>query len=291
MSYTTLNCNGKLLDLSLPIVMGIINITPDSFFKGSRFQVHDDILRRAGQIIEEGGQIIDVGGFSTRPGANEVSETEETDRIAMAVSCIREVYKDIPISIDTFRTKVAETGIQEGADIINDISAGMIDENMFDAVARLKVPYILMHNVKGDLATMQKQTSYHNITADLLRFFSEKVNLLRTKGVNDIILDPGFGFAKDIEQNYELMAHLSLLKQLGLPMLVGISRKRMIWQLLETNADESLNGTTVLNVLALQQGADILRVHDVKEAAEAVKIFLKYKEGESAGTAPSATYL
>lgn len=274
-----INCNGKLMDLSEPVVMGILNVTPDSFFSGSRYRTTDSIKARAREIVAQGGKIIDIGGYSTRPGAQEVSESEETDRVMMAIEAVREVDPNTPISVDTFRAKVVEESIGEGkGDIVNDISGGQLDPDLFAVTARKKAPYILMHNIKGDVAAMQQKTSYGNLTNDIFRYFAEKIEQLHLMGVNDIILDPGFGFAKDVEQNYEVLAHSRIYKQLGLPLLIGLSRKRMVWQLLGSNADDSLNGTTVLNTFALEQGADILRVHDVKQAAEAIKIYNEYKK-------------
>lgn len=269
-----LNCNGKLLSLEEPVVMGIVNITPDSFFEGSRFRDTDAIKARAEEIVAQGGKIIDVGGFSTRPGANDVSEQEECDRVCMAVEAIRSIDQSTPISVDTFRASVAKESIGKcGADIINDISGGLIEDGIFEAAAELHAPYILMHTVGHTVQEMQQKTEYDNITKDIFRYFAEKLRRLRELGVNDVILDPGFGFAKDIAQNYELMAHMDIFQQFGLPILVGISRKRMIWQVLGCNANESLNGVTALNAFSLMKGADILRVHDVKEAVETVKLY------------------
>lgn len=269
-----LNCNGKLLSLEEPVVMGIVNITPDSFFEGSRFRDTDAIKARAEEIVAQGGKIIDVGGFSTRPGANDVSEQEECDRVCMAVEAIRSIDQSTPISVDTFRANVAKESIGKcGADIINDISGGLIEDGIFEAAAELHAPYILMHTVGHTVQEMQQKTEYDNITKDIFRYFAEKLCRLRELGVNDVILDPGFGFAKDIAQNYELMAHMDIFQQFGLPILVGISRKRMIWQVLGCNANESLNGVTALNAFSLMKGADILRVHDVKEAVETVKLY------------------
>lgn len=278
-AYQNINCRGRLIKIDHPMVMGIINITPDSFFEGSRYQAYDSVVTRAEEIIVQGGEMIDIGGFSTRPGASDVTEQEETDRVCMAVEAVRSISPDIPISIDTFRPKVAKESIGKcGADIINDISGGLIESGIFEAAAELKAPYILMHTIGDSVQAMQKKYTYDNITKDIFRYFAEKISILRKLGVNDIILDPGFGFAKDIDQNYELLASTKMFQQFGLPILIGISRKRMIWHILESSAKEALNGTTVLNTLALLQGADILRVHDVREAVEAVKIFNQYKK-------------
>jgi len=273
-----INLNGSLIDLSTPIVMGILNITPDSFFEGSRCQTADKICYRAEEITRQGGKIIDVGGYSTRPGAKEVTADEELDRVVFAMKTIREKFPEVPVSIDTFRANIAQIAVRDfGAAIVNDISGGTLDEQMFETVADLKVPYILMH-IKGNPQTMQQNTNYVDFIPEIFLYFAEKVNKLKQLGVNDIILDPGFGFAKTLELNYELLAKMNLFSQFELPVLAGVSRKRMIWQLLDTTPDESLNGTTAVNMLALAQGANILRVHDVKEAVEVVRIFEKFKE-------------
>lgn len=270
-----ININSYLSDFSSPVAMGILNSTPDSFFSGSRCQTEEKICYRAEEIINQGGKIIDVGGYSSRPGADEVSETEEIKRVSFALEVIRKRFPDIPISIDTFRSEVARRAVSDfEVSIINDISGGELDANMFETVAELNVPYILMH-MKGNPRTMQQNIDYADFIQEIFVYFAEKVNRLNLLGVNDIILDPGFGFAKSLEQNYELLANMSLFSQFGLPILVGVSRKRMIWQLLDSSPQESLNGTTVLNTLALQQGANILRVHDVKEAVEAIDLVNK----------------
>ena len=273
-----INIKGSLLDLSSPIVMGILNVTPDSFFAGSRYQTEEKIFLRAEEIIKQGGKIIDVGGYSTRQGAEEVTEAEELKRVAFAIEIIRKRFPETPISIDTFRSGVAKEAVSNlGASIVNDISGGELDKEMFQTVAALNTPYILTHS-KGTPQTMQQYTDYIDFIQEIFRYFAEKINKLKLLGVNDIILDPGFGFAKTLEQNYELLARLNLFSSFGLPILAGISRKRMIWQLLGVSPAESLNGTSVLNTLALQQGANILRVHDVKEAVEAVILFEKYNK-------------
>lgn len=271
-SSYTINVRGRLLDLSTPLVMGILNATPDSFYSGSRMQTDEQIALRARQIVEEGGAMIDLGAYSSRPGAADVSAEEETERLRRAMAIIRSVYPDIPVSIDTFRAEVARRCIEDfGADIINDISGGQLDGEMFSTVARLNVPYILMH-MRGTPQTMQQQADYKDVTAEVLRYFGEKVDLLHSMGVKDIVLDPGYGFAKTLEQNYELLAHQQVFEVLGLPILVGVSRKSMICKTLGCTPDEALNGTTVLHTLALQRGANILRVHDVRQAVEAVKL-------------------
>lgn len=268
MKYT-INVRGRLLDLSVPQVMGILNATPDSFFAGSRRQTETEIAARANEIIEQGGTIIDVGAFSTRPGADEVSEQEETERLRRALAIVRREQPDAVLSVDTYRPAVARMCVEEfGADIINDVSEGGItgivntpiheEESMFETVARLRVAYILM-SVKPDLYSMMKA-------------FAAEVQQLRDLGMKDVILDPGFGFGKTLEQNYRIMDGMERLHELGLPLLVGISRKSMISRLLQTDAYGALNGTTVLNTIALLKGASILRVHDVRECVEAVKI-------------------
>lgn len=268
MKYT-INVRGRLLDLSVPQVMGILNATPDSFFVGSRRQTETEIAARANEIIEQGGTIIDVGAFSTRPGADEVSEQEETERLRRALAIVRREQPDAVLSVDTYRPTVARMCVEEfGADIINDVSEGGItgivntpiheEESMFETVARLRVAYILM-SVKPDLYSMMKA-------------FAAEVQQLRDLGMKDVILDPGFGFGKTLEQNYRIMDGMERLHELGLPLLVGISRKSMISRLLQTDASGALNGTTVLNTIALLKGASILRVHDVRECVEAVKI-------------------
>lgn len=265
----TINVRGRLLDLSVPQVMGILNATPDSFFAGSRRQTETEIAARANEIIEQGGTIIDVGAFSTRPGADEVSEQEETERLRRALAIVRREQPDAVLSVDTYRPTVARMCVEEfGADIINDVSEGGItgivntpiheEESMFETVARLRVAYILM-SVKPDLYSMMKA-------------FAAEVQQLRDLGMKDVILDPGFGFGKTLEQNYRIMDGMERLHELGLPLLVGISRKSMISRLLQTDASGALNGTTVLNTIALLKGASILRVHDVRECVEAVKI-------------------
>lgn len=268
MKYT-INVRGRLLDLSVPQVMGILNATPDSFFAGSRRQTEAEIAARANEIIEQGGTIIDVGAFSTRPGADEVSEQEETERLRRALAIVRREQPDAVLSVDTYRPTVARMCVEEfGADIINDVSEGGItgivntpiheEESMFETVARLRVAYILM-SVKPDLYSM-------------IKAFAAEVQQLRDLGMKDVILDPGFGFGKTLEQNYRIMDGMERLHELGLPLLVGISRKSMISRLLQTDASGALNGTTVLNTIALLKGASILRVHDVRECVEAVKI-------------------
>lgn len=268
----TVNAGGKLIDLSSPKIMGIINITPDSFFAESRKTAIADVLQQAGNMLADGAAFLDVGAYSSRPGATDISVQEETDRLLPAVEAIVKQYPDAILSIDTFRAAVAEAAIKAGAHLINDISGGALDDAMFATVARLQVPYILMH-MKGTPQTMQQLANYEDIFAEVYDYFVQKIHQLKQLGVHDIILDPGFGFAKKAEQSYALMNRMQELERLQLPVLAGISRKKMIYGLLGNTADEALNGTSALNTIALMKGADILRVHDVKEAVEAVKIY------------------
>lgn len=271
----TINIKGELFDLSKPVIMGILNVTPDSFYPGSRIQGEQQIIDRVKQIMDEGGSIIDIGGQSTNPKSTLLSADEELERLRPALSLINREFPDAIISVDTFYSKVAKVCVEEyGVAIINDISGGEMHKNMFNVVASLNVPYILMH-MRGTPQTMNKLTDYENFIQDVFYYFSQKVAELHLLGVNDIIIDPGFGFSKTIDQNYELMAHLKGFSIFEMPLLVGISRKRMIYNLTGSVPEDSLNGTTVLNTFALQNGADILRVHDVKEAVEAVKIVEK----------------
>jgi dihydropteroate synthase len=270
-SYT-INLRGRLLDLSVPKVMGILNVTPDSFFSSSRYMSEEGILHRAGQLIDDGADILDVGACSTRPGIELVSEEEELLRLRLALHLIRKRWPDMPVSVDTFRAKVAEAMVTEyGVDMINDISGGDLDPDMFRTVARLKVPYILMH-MQGTPGTMQQNPHYDDLMTEICQFFSKRIDALRSLGMNDLILDPGFGFGKSLDHNYELLRRLSEFELFGLPVLVGLSRKSMIYKNLGTNPEQSLNGTSVLNALALAGGAHILRVHDVREALECVKL-------------------
>jgi dihydropteroate synthase len=270
-SYT-ININGRLMDLSVPKVMGILNVTPDSFFSSSRYMSEDGILQRVEQIIDDGADILDVGACSTRPGIELVSEREELIRLRLAMHLIRKRWPEMPVSVDTFRASVAQMVVDEyGANIINDVSGGDMDPEMFLTVARLRVPYILMH-MKGVPAKMQLNPHYENLMVEVCQYFSKRVNDLRELGVSDIILDPGFGFGKTLENNYELLRRLPDFGLFDLPMLVGVSRKSMIYKLLGTSPEQSLNGTSVLNTMALMGGAQFLRVHDVKEAVECVKL-------------------
>jgi len=271
----SININGNLIDLSTPLVMGIVNITPDSFFQESRKQSESEIVNRVRQILEEGGRIIDSGGQSTSPTSSLIPATEEFNRLEPALRIIRKEFPDAILSVDTFYSEVAKPAVEKyGVNIINDISGGQIDGKMFDTVARLNVPYILMH-MRGTPQTMQQHTGYDNLIQEILYYFSERIAKLNLLGVNDIIIDPGFGFSKTMDQNYQLMAYLKYFNIFEVPILAGISRKSMIYKLLECSPQESLNGTTVLNTVALLSGAAILRVHDVKEAVECVKIAKK----------------
>ncbi len=268
----TLNLRGRLLELREPQIMGILNVTPDSFFSESRTPDEEHIAQRVKQMMNDGADMIDIGGYSSRPGANDVSTEEEMNRLRRGLRIIRKLYPDVPVSVDTFRADVARMCIEEeGADIINDISGGMMDRQMFRTVAQLHVPYIMMH-MQGTPDSMQLAPHYDNLRQEVMLYFAERIDRLCLMGVKDIIVDPGFGFGKTMEHNYELMAHLEDFHVFGLPLLVGISRKSMIYKLLDGTPQTSLNGTTVLNTIALTKGAHILRVHDVKEAAEAKRI-------------------
>jgi dihydropteroate synthase len=276
MVVKTLNIRGKLMSLEKPAVMGILNVTPDSFYAESRMESKSRIMDRIGAIIREGGAFVDIGAYSTRPDAAEVSEKEEWDRLEPALKIALDYYPEIPVSLDTFRSGIAKRAVEDyGVAVINDISGGMIDDKMFETVAGLKVPYVLMH-IKGSPQTMQQNTGYKNLFGEVMMYFSEKMQALRLLGVNDIITDPGFGFSKTTDQNYELMGNLREFSMISdCPVLVGISRKSMIYKFLNTSPEESLNGTTVLNTFSLLNGADILRVHDVKAATEAVELINK----------------
>lgn len=281
MKSRSINIKGNLIDLTTPLVMGIVNITPDSFYKASRKQTEKDIVERVYQILNEGGTIIDIGGQSTTPTSTLHTSKEELERIESTLTIIQREFPNAILSIDTFYADVAKVAVEKyGVAMINDISGGQIDEKMFPTVAGLNVPYILMH-MRGTPQTMQQLTSYDNFIEDIIFYFSEKIAHLNSLGVNDIIVDPGFGFSKTLEQNYELMAHLKYFHIFDTPLMVGISRKSMIYKLLETNAADSLNGTTVLNTYALQSGVNILRVHDVKEAVACVKLTTQLKKYSS----------
>jgi len=270
----TINGKGQLIDLSTPKVMGILNVTPNSFFDGGKYKNESEMLSQVGKMLSEGATFIDIGAYSSKPSAEFVSEEEELQRIVPIINLILEYYPETLISIDTFRSEVAKVCIENGAAIINDVSAGNLDEKMLETVAKYNVPYIMMH-MRGTPETMQKMTNYHNIVKEMLFYFSERVAQARSLGINDLIIDPGFGFAKTLEQNYEVLQKLELFEILELPLLAGVSRKSMIYKTLNSSADEALNGTTVLNTIALTKGAKILRVHDVKEAVECVILFNK----------------
>jgi len=267
-----LQSKGNLLDLSQPLVMGIINCTPDSFFQESRKQETDEIVAQAQKMMEEGAAIVDIGGASTRPQAAEVSEQEEMDRVIPAIQAISKHFPEMWISVDTYRSTVAKAAIEAGARMVNDISAGLFDKQMLESVAALKVPYIAMHN-RGTAQTMHQNPNYANITEEVMSELQEVIVRCHNAGIVDVILDPGFGFAKNIEHNFELLNHMAQLRLMGKPILAGISRKSMIYKSLNTDASNALNGTTALHMVALQQGANILRVHDVREAMECIELF------------------
>jgi dihydropteroate synthase len=267
----SLNIKGKLIDLSSPKVMGILNITPDSFYSNSRTKSIDEALTKAAQFLNEGATFIDVGGYSSRPGAKDISTSEEVDRLVPVVESLVKAFPEAVISIDTFRAKVAEETISAGAHIINDIAAGDMDEQMFETVAKLQVPYMMMH-MKGTPQNMQQNPVYDNVLLEVIDYLAKKVAALKALHVHDVIIDPGFGFGKTIEHNYELLNQIEAFKIFKLPILVGFSRKGMIYKTLGTSAAEALNGTSVLNTIALQKGAGILRVHDVREAVECVQL-------------------
>ncbi len=276
----SLNIGGRLLSLDRPQVMGILNVTPDSFYDGSRCPDASAVSQRVVTLLDEGADMIDVGGYSSRPGCDDVSVDEEKRRLAIAFEAIRHHAPHAVVSVDTFRAEVARWSVEEwGVHIINDISGGEMDDKMFETVAQLQVPYIMMH-MRGTPSTMMQEQYlyYDDVVADILQYFSAKITRLVSMGVNDIILDPGFGFSKSIDDNYRLMQHLDEFTHIGLPLLVGISRKSMIYKQLQVTPVESLNGTTILNVMALMGGANILRVHDVRQAVEAVKLVTKTLE-------------
>ena len=270
----TINCKGQLIDLASPKVMGILNVTPNSFFDGGKYKTESVILSQVGKMLTDGATFIDVGAYSSKPSAEFVSEKEELNRIVPVVNLILEKFPDCLISIDTFRSEVAKVCLENGAAIINDISAGNLDDKMLETIAKYNVPYIMMH-MRGTPQTMQTMTNYDNIVKEMLFYFSQRIAEARSLGINDLIIDPGFGFAKTLEQNYEVLQKLELFEMLELPLLAGFSRKSMIYKTLHSTAEEALNGTSVLNTIALTKGAKILRVHDVKEAMECVTLFNK----------------
>ena len=267
----TINIKGTLLDLTKPKIMGILNITPDSFFDGGDYNSEHKILNQVEKMLTEGADIIDVGGHSSRPGAKKISIEKETERVIPIINLIAGKFKNIIISIDTFRSEIARKAIEAGASIINDISGGDLDKKMFEVAGELKVPYIIMH-MKGVPSNMQNETKYDNIIFDIIKNLSYKIDLAKKAGVLDIIIDPGFGFGKSLKDNFKILKNLSSFKQLNQPIMVGLSRKSMIYKLLESSANDALNGTTCLNSISINNGANIIRVHDVKEAKETVKL-------------------
>lgn len=272
----SLNIHGRLMDFRTPKIMGILNVTPDSFYGGSRYQAEDEIRRQVERMLAEGADIIDVGGQSTRPGAEIIPLADERARIVGAVNAIVKAFPGTIISVDTFRSAVAEAAVSEGAQIVNDVSGGGLDEHMFETVSRLRVPYVLMH-MRGTPSTMASLNSYDNLHFEVIRWLQEKLRQLLQYGISDVIIDPGFGFSKSPSQNFHLLKGLPLFQSLERPVMVGLSRKSMIWRTLGTTAENALNGTTVLNTLALLNGASILRVHDVREAAEAIRLCESYE--------------
>ena len=267
----TINCAGKLVDLSTPKIMGILNVTPDSFYDGGVHNSDKKILKQVEKMLNEGAVFIDIGAYSSRPDGVNIDENEELNRVVPALELVNNKFPETIISIDTFRSKVAETCLNSGASIINDISAGEMDKKMMEIVGKYKVPYVMMH-MKGNPQNMMNKINYDKMLKEIMQYFSKKINQAISHKINDIIIDPGFGFAKDVNQNFDLLNNMDILKILEKPMMVGISRKSMIYKSLQTNAKESLNGTTVLNTISLIKGASILRVHDVKEANECVKL-------------------
>jgi len=267
----TINCTGKLVDLSTPKIMGILNVTPDSFYDGGVHNSEKKILDHVEKMLNDGAIFIDIGAYSSRPNGINIDEDEELNRVVPALELVNKKFPETIISIDTFRSKVAETCLNSGASIINDISAGEMDKKMMEIVGKYNVPYVMMH-MKGNPQNMIRKTNYDDMLKEIIKYFSKKINQAVSYKINDMIIDPGFGFAKDLKQNYDLLSNIDLLKILDKPIMVGISRKSMIYQSLKTNAKESLNGTTVLNTVSLIKGASILRVHDVKEANECIKL-------------------
>ena len=269
-----INCKGQLIDLDYPKVMGILNLTPDSFYDGGKYKSASEILAQVEKMLKEGATFIDIGAYSSRPGAIHISQEEELSRLLPVLQLMIQEFPDALVSVDTFRSHVASEAIQSGACMINDISGGSLDQDMFSTIAKLQVPYVLMHMV-GTPQNMQQNIHYENLVKDIIFYFSQKVFELRKLGVNDIILDPGFGFSKTLDQNFELLQKLELFSGMDLPVLVGLSRKSMLYKLFDLNANSALNATTSANTIALMKGAGILRVHDVKEAMETITIFEK----------------
>ncbi|MEL1248730.1 dihydropteroate synthase [Flavobacterium helocola] len=272
----TINCNGNLIDLSTPKVMGILNVTPNSFYDGGKHKEINSIIHQVDKMLSEGADFIDIGAYSSKPSAEFVSEGEEIKRLVHIIKELVETFPTIILSVDTFRANVAKASVENGVAMVNDISAGLLDDKMLETVADLKVPYIMMH-MRGNPQTMQSLTHYEDIVKEMIFYFSERIKKARSFGISDIIIDPGFGFAKTLEQNYEVLHKMELFSILELPLLAGISRKSMIYKVLEKTPQEALNGTSVLNTIALQKGAKILRVHDVKEAVECIKLVSKLK--------------
>ena len=272
----SINCRGKLIDLGTPKVMGILNLTPDSFYDGGRYSKESEILKRVEAMLIDGATFVDIGAYSSRPGAAHVSPEEERTRLLPALRTLLKEFKDLIVSVDTFRSQIARESIEAGASMINDISAGSLDEEMFETIAELQVPYVIMH-MRGNPQTMQKETDYDNLVKEIILYFSERVFALRRLGVNDVIIDPGYGFSKTLEQNYELLGRSELLKSLDLPVLTGISRKSMLYRLLGTGPEEALAATLAAQTVALMKGTSILRVHDVREAVESIQIIEKIK--------------
>lgn len=272
----TINCNSRLIDLNLPKVMGILNVTPNSFYDGGKHNEINSIMHQVDKMLSEGADFIDIGAYSSKPSAEFVSEEEEIKRLVPIIKELVDHFPSIVLSVDTFRANVAKVAVEHGAGIINDISAGLLDEKMLETVADLKVPYIMMH-MRGNPQTMQSLTNYDDIVKEMIFYFSERIQKARSFGISDLIIDPGFGFAKTLEQNYEVLHKMELFSMLELPLLAGTSRKSMIYKVLENSPQEALNGTSVLNTIALQKGAKILRVHDVKEAVECIKLVSKLK--------------
>ena len=267
----TINLRGKLMNFSVPKIMGILNITPDSFYDGGRYNSKEKIQRQIEKMIISGVDIIDVGGYSSRPGAKDISIEDELNRVIPVIEIIKKKFPETIVSIDTFRSRVASEAIISGADIVNDISGGNLDSNMFETVSKHKVPYILMH-MRGNPENMMSKTNYENVTKDVCKYFSQKIDKAHSCGINDIIIDPGFGFSKTTQQNYELLNNLEFFKEFQRPIIIGISRKSMIYKTLNTTPEKALNGSSVLHTISLMKGANILRTHDVKEAVECVKI-------------------
>ena len=275
----TLNCNGTLIDLTIPKVMGILNLTPDSFYDGSRYKDEKSICLQVEKMLTEGATFIDIGAYSSRPGADAVSEEEELKRMLPIVKLVVQEFPKIIISVDTFRSKIADECLSAGAAIINDISAGKRDEKIFSIASKQKAPLIMMH-MRGTPQTMQQQINYDHLTVAILNYFSERISVARSYGLHDLVVDPGFGFAKTSEQNYELLQQLELFQNLNSPVLVGLSRKSMIYKTLDSSAENALNGTTALHSIAIQKGASILRVHDVKEALEVISLMQQFPQTE-----------